>query len=254
MSEKKSYYAIIPAEIRYDNKLCPNAKLLYGEITALCNEKGYCWASNEYFAKLYKVHKNTISRWVVALDKLGFIHTLTERNGEQYLRKIWLTGSVKSISKIVEGKRKECSPVNKKVVTSQQKGVDNNTYNNTINKTIDSCRIHKLNDKRKHKYVWCTIIKTLFCPNNEKYCINECYVPCRDVTDEWALRIKKTSRENLWQCRKSDPGYKTTFKKVVEAFKERDPGGLSDKIRRWRNMTKEQIEEYNARPLKRVQE
>ena len=37
----KSYYAVIPANIRYDDDLTPNAKLMYGEITALSNEQGY---------------------------------------------------------------------------------------------------------------------------------------------------------------------------------------------------------------------
>jgi hypothetical protein len=74
MSEnKKSYYAIIPANVRYDERLTPNAKLLYGEITALCNEKGYCWATNRYFAELYKKSNTSISTWISQLKKYGYI-------------------------------------------------------------------------------------------------------------------------------------------------------------------------------------
>lgn len=70
---KPAYFAIIPARVRYAPELPPNAKLLYGEITALCNDRGYCWAGNEYFADLYGVKKNTISDWVSALVKNNFL-------------------------------------------------------------------------------------------------------------------------------------------------------------------------------------
>ena len=83
---KPSYYANIPANVRYSN-LKPNAKLLYGEITALSNKLGYCFASNSYFAELYGVSKNTVSRWISDLNKLGFISVQIERNSNNQITK-----------------------------------------------------------------------------------------------------------------------------------------------------------------------
>lgn len=70
---KPSYYAILSADVRYSKDIPQGAKLLFAEITALCNEKGYCWASNSYFSNLYNVSNRTISRWVDALSNSGFI-------------------------------------------------------------------------------------------------------------------------------------------------------------------------------------
>ena len=68
-----SYYAVIPASVRYDSKVCPNAKLLYGEITALCNKEGYCWATNKYFAELYGVSVRTVTKWIKQLTDNGYL-------------------------------------------------------------------------------------------------------------------------------------------------------------------------------------
>ena len=76
--ETPNYYAVIPAEVRYNETLPANAKLLYGEISALCNKEGYCWATNAYFAKLYKSSNVTISRWFSALENAGYIETKIE--------------------------------------------------------------------------------------------------------------------------------------------------------------------------------
>lgn len=71
---KPTYYAIIPAIVRYDDDLSSSEKLLYGEITALCNTTGECFASNAYFAELYSKDKVTISRWISKLKDKGYIH------------------------------------------------------------------------------------------------------------------------------------------------------------------------------------
>ena len=91
---KKSYYAIIPAYVRYDKTLTPNAKLLYGEITALCNEKGYCFARNKYFSDLYNVGTRSITDWIAQLKNAGYIKlkmNYKENSKEIESREIYIT-------------------------------------------------------------------------------------------------------------------------------------------------------------------
>lgn len=88
-----SYYAIIPATIRYDENLKYAERLFYGEITALIGKDGYCFASNNYFAELYGVIPGTVSRWISHLVKLGYIKEELIRNDKNAIieRRIYIT-------------------------------------------------------------------------------------------------------------------------------------------------------------------
>lgn len=61
---RANYFAIIPASIRYNKELKFGERLMYGEIMALSNKEGDCYAKNKYFTDLYNVSKSTISRWI----------------------------------------------------------------------------------------------------------------------------------------------------------------------------------------------
>jgi hypothetical protein len=130
----KSYYAIIPANIRYDNEISSNAKLLYSEITALCNEKGYCWANNEYFADLYMVSERTISRWISNLIKKCYITVEYQyKTGTKEIIKRYIKLAGNSAS-ICEENSSLCG--DKNVNTYRQNchiGGDKNVRDNNIN-------------------------------------------------------------------------------------------------------------------------
>lgn len=71
--ENPSYWAVIPAAVRYDKKLPPNAKLLYGEVTALADKYGYCYAQNSYFVDLFGLSERSITRLLGILVDRGYL-------------------------------------------------------------------------------------------------------------------------------------------------------------------------------------
>lgn len=118
--ETPSFYAIIPATVRYDKDLPANAKLLYGEITALSEKHGYCFASNAYFAKLYDVSTVTISRWINTLKEKGYLSVeIDQQNGNVRHIKIDTPNNKNDKRVLTETIR----PINKNVKTPINKNV-----------------------------------------------------------------------------------------------------------------------------------
>ena len=139
--QQRSNYAIIPANVRYDKDLAPNAKLLYGEITALCNVKGYC------FAELYGVSVLSVKRWVNSLVTKGYVYrTLTYKPNSKEVDKRIL--SIDSGIKIDTTSVQKCYDPSIKNDTSSS--IKNDTDNNTsINNTFNNTDIY--NGKKKQK-------------------------------------------------------------------------------------------------------
>lgn len=96
MEQMPNYYAVIPAPVRYDKELRPNAKLLYGELSALTVAKGYCWANNAYFAELFGLSKKTVGELIAQLAKREHIKVEVirdEETNEVLERRIWIFGA-----------------------------------------------------------------------------------------------------------------------------------------------------------------
>ena len=68
-----NHYIILPAVIRYDGRLSFGARILYGEIKALSNKHGFCFATNGWFADRYDVTDVTVSNWISNLKKYKYI-------------------------------------------------------------------------------------------------------------------------------------------------------------------------------------
>lgn len=117
MKEQPSYYAVLTADVRYSKVLKPNEKLLFAEITALTNMNGQCFATNKYFAQLYDVSVETVSRWVSNLEKLGFIkRTIKYKEGSKQIEKRFISLATPIDEKInTPHDEKDKGPIDEKV-------------------------------------------------------------------------------------------------------------------------------------------
>ena len=209
---KKSYYAIIPANVRYDKRLNANAKLLFGEITALCNEKGYCWASNSYFAELYEVSTTSISTWIKRLKECGYIET----------KVIYKDGSKEILHRYISILT---DPTQENLKTPTQENLkDNNTViNNTINTTKEDKRKRFTPPSREE-------IETF---TNE----NQCHIDIDNFIDyynsngwkvgsnkmsDWKATVRNWHRRDKKNVKVNKPAMQDNLKRFEEMDREYD--------------------------------
>lgn len=139
-----SFYAVTPATVRYCKNISQGAKLLYGEITALSNKHGFCWASNMYFANLYGKDKNTISRWIQELKDENFIFTEVDKS-KGNRRKMWVSGTIPFLG-IGRNKNDGSYPEN-------DDSVNNNINNNINNKSTSPSGVNPHFPDDENKYI-----------------------------------------------------------------------------------------------------
>jgi len=148
MKDKPNYYGILPASVRYDKKVPASAGYLFTEITALSGKEGYCYANNRYFADLYEVEPNTISRWISVLRKRGHIKVVYD-NGVS--RKMYAIMGNAPLHKNVEGGTQKCRGGVHKNVEHINTSINTNT-NNTISKEKKTSSKEELVDESETVY------------------------------------------------------------------------------------------------------
>lgn len=137
------YFAVVPASVLDDPELNAQQKLLYAEISALCNREGYCWARNAYFSSKNGVTNRSVRSWVSKLEARG--HIRVEISGPH--RRIYIANpaqtttfkdSIKEANQEAELQHEEENePVPGRNFPG--KAEENFHHNSTVNKKEEEC-------------------------------------------------------------------------------------------------------------------
>lgn len=123
-------WGILPRKLLLDQSLSEFSKVLYVELSCLCAERGYCWASNAYLSKRLGKSIRTVSSGISEL--VGYISV---ENGSSGKRKIM----VNQLSKKLPPKQKTSINVAKNFQVNLAENFQQNSISiNNINNTIES--------------------------------------------------------------------------------------------------------------------
>lgn len=231
-NEKPNYYAIIPADVRYDKELKDKAKLLYGEITSLCNEKGYCYASNKYFANLFNVSTRTITNLISSLIEKKYLkkEIVYKNNSKEVLQRrlyLWKKNSI-PLEEIFYTPLEEIFQENNKYINNKN---NNNKKENIKRKKeyfedeeLNNLFIEFLNQRKKLKAV------------NSDRAIQMLINKLNDYDDDIKKQMIENSIVNSWkglfELKNNSKSSKETTEDMIKRFRKE----IEDEERRNRHI------------------
>ena len=116
----------------------PRAKILHGEICALSQSDGYCFASNKYFAKQLNLSIQSVSRLIGILKRYDLISVTRATDDNGYRKRIIKPNSSIVLSKISVGNaRKREKPTLKNANHNIVSRIDKNNISYESNYGID---------------------------------------------------------------------------------------------------------------------
>lgn len=225
---RANYFAIIPAYIRYDKELKFGERLMYGEITALSNKEGYCYAKNKYFADLYEVSQSTISRWISHLAELNSIDVQIIRNERKEIieRRIYIKDTPYMQNCIYPYTQNNQYPIRKK---SKDNNINNNMlvslYNYIIKKEKQipnefvGYEEKILDVLNKFELIYPQEIAESMRDDIQEKCKTVCYALALAVKENVSHLLYKMNRDKLFslydECKLREQEYKNTDNEII---------------------------------------
>jgi len=148
MEEKIGFgaYVVIPTALLMDENVSSQAKLSFGIISNLSNQRGYCFASNSYISKLLNVHENTVSKHIGELINTGYLIRFDEVTPVGLQRRLALSDPIKDEM----AKRNDLGGSTEIVRGSHKKrlgGVNENVDHNSIRLIVKEEYINNIPDQ-----------------------------------------------------------------------------------------------------------
>lgn len=245
---QRNYYCVIPSNVMDDDRLTPNAKLMYGLISSLTNQKGYCYANNQFFQDYFKKNKNTIIGWINQLKEANHIQIeFDSKNANKRAIKLDLRGSKnrdKGFKKLNQGVQKNEPPI------LYNYSIINNNINNNTN--IKKEKVEKEKSFSEQYLKAYDHIVLLFAPSlqpkNEAQKRKWLEVICElDVLNGVSARL------TYFICKKvlEDTFWKKTFQSVLKLTRENKDGVMYYKY--FLNVYRDEIyKSFSSEELKRI--